>query len=290
MLDMTGKVAIVAGAGSVGPADSKIWGNGKATAILLARQGASVFLLDINEEAMAATKTIIESEGGTCATRRCDMMAAAEVQEMVQACLDRFKRIDILVNNVGGSAPGDPVAMTEEVWDRQIDFNLKTVFLGCKFVLPVMVEQGKGAIVNIASVAGMRNDFLSGRSHVGYSASKAGVIQLSRSVAGTYAKQGIRVNTVVPGLMHTPLVEYPDAEQPGRGHLAHPDRLPLEHHLPQRQRLAGGLTDPQVLLQQLHPVRRLPRVVVPPQRHDVRPLGVTEVHQVVVELGHVLAR
>ena len=76
--------------------------------------------------------------------------------------------------------PGDPVAMTEEVWDRQIDFNLKTAFLGCKYAIPVMLEQGKGAIVNIASVAGMRNDFLSGRSHVGYSASKAGVIQLSR--------------------------------------------------------------------------------------------------------------
>jgi NAD(P)-dependent dehydrogenase (short-subunit alcohol dehydrogenase family) len=97
--------------------------------------------------------------------------------------------------------------MTEEVWDRQIDSNLKTTFLGCKYAIPVMLEQGKGAIVNIASVAGMRNDFLSGRSHVGYSASKAGVIQLSRSVAGTYAKQNIRVNTVVPGLMHTPLVE-----------------------------------------------------------------------------------
>jgi NAD(P)-dependent dehydrogenase (short-subunit alcohol dehydrogenase family) len=208
MLDMAGKVAIVAGAGSVGAAGSKIWGNGKATAILLARQGASVFLLDVNEAAMAETKTIIESEGGTCSTHRCDMTIAADVQEMVQACVDRFKRIDILVNNVGGSAPGDPVAMSEEVWDRQIDFNLKTAFLGCKFVLPVMLGQGKGAIVNIASVAGMRNDFLSGRSHVGYSASKAGVIQLSRSVAGTYAKQGIRVNTVVPGLMHTPLVEY----------------------------------------------------------------------------------
>jgi NAD(P)-dependent dehydrogenase (short-subunit alcohol dehydrogenase family) len=208
MLDMTGKVAIVAGAGSVGPAGSKLCGNGKAAAILLARQGASVFLLDINAEAMAETSAIIEAEGGVCATHRCDMMVAADVQEMVQACVDRFKRIDVLVNNVGGSAPGDPVAMTEEVWDRQINFNLKTAFLGCKYVLPVMVGQGKGTIVNIASVAGMRNDFLSGRSHVGYSASKAGVIQLSRSVAGTYAKQGIRVNTVVPGLMHTPLVEY----------------------------------------------------------------------------------
>lgn len=204
MLSMAGKVAIVTGAGSVGPG----WGNGKATATLLARQGASVFLLDINPAAVAETQAIIEGEGGTCATHVCDMLIAADVQEMVQACVDRFKRVDILVNNVGGSAPGDPVSMTEEVWDRQIDFNLKTTFLGCKYVIPVMLQQGgKGAIVNIASVAGMRNDFTSGRSHVGYSASKAGVIQLSRSTAGTYARKGIRVNTVVPGLMHTPLVE-----------------------------------------------------------------------------------
>ena len=92
---------------------------------------------------------------------------------MVQACLNRFKRIDILVNNVGGSAPGDPVSMPEEVWDRQIDINLKTVFLGCKYVLPVMEAQGKGAIVNLSSVAGLRNDGHGGRVHVGYSASKA---------------------------------------------------------------------------------------------------------------------
>jgi NAD(P)-dependent dehydrogenase (short-subunit alcohol dehydrogenase family) len=208
MLSMKGKVAIVTGAGSVGPVNSKIWGNGKATAVLLARQGASVFLVDINEAAANETRSIIASEGGVAAVHHCDMTVADKVQGMVQACLERFKRIDILVNNVGGSAPGDPVAMPEEVWDRQINFNLKTAFLGCKYVLPVMVEQGKGAIVNLASVAGLRNDFLSGRSHVGYSAAKAGVIQLSRSVAGTYAKKGIRVNTVVPGLMHTPLVEY----------------------------------------------------------------------------------
>ena len=100
------------------------------------------------------TRQIIEGEGGTCAVHRCDMLVAAEVQEMVQACLDRFKRIDILVNNVGGSAPGDPVSMSEEVWDRQIDMNLKTAFLGCKYVLPVMEAQGKGAIVNMSSVAG----------------------------------------------------------------------------------------------------------------------------------------
>ena len=203
MLSMKGKVAIVTGAGSVGPG----WGNGKATATLLARQGASVFLVDINLAAARETQEIVEKAGGIAEIHSADMTNAADVQEMVQACVARYGRIDILVNNVGGSAPGDPVAMAEEVWDHQIDLNLKTAFLGCKYAIPVMLEQGKGAIVNIASVAGMRNDFLSGRSHVGYSASKAGVIQLSKSVAGTYAKKNIRVNTVVPGLMHTPLVE-----------------------------------------------------------------------------------
>jgi NAD(P)-dependent dehydrogenase (short-subunit alcohol dehydrogenase family) len=216
MLNMAGKVAIVTGAGSVGPG----WGNGKATATLLARQGASVFLVDINVAAVNETSAIITGEGGICAVHRCDMMIAADVADMVQACLSQFKRLDVLVNNVGGSAPGDPVSMTEEVWDRQIDFNLKTAFLGCKYALPVMVEQGKGAIVNIASVAGIRNDFGSGRVHVGYSASKAGVIQLSRSTAGAYAKKGVRVNTVVPGLMHTPLVETRLAKTVGNNDLA----------------------------------------------------------------------
>ena len=124
MLSMKGKVAIVTGAGSVGPG----WGNGRATATLLARQGASVLLADINRDAAAETLAGIEKEGGTAAVHIADAMIAADVQEMVQACLTRFKRLDILVNNVGGSAPGDPVAMSEDVWDRQIDFNLKTAF------------------------------------------------------------------------------------------------------------------------------------------------------------------
>ena len=208
MLDMSGKVAIVTGAGSVGPG----WGNGKAAATLLARQGASVFLVDINLAAAEETHAIIAAEGGTSATHRTDMLIAAEVEAMVAACLARFGRLDILVNNVGGSAPGDAVTMTEEVWDRQIDFNLKTVFLGCKYALPVMERQvmergGKGAVVNVSSVAGLRNDGHGGRTHVGYSSSKAAVIQFSRSTAGAWAAKGVRVNTVVPGLMHTPLVE-----------------------------------------------------------------------------------
>jgi len=205
--DLSGRVAIVSGAGSVGPG----WGNGKATATLLARQGAAVFLLDINEAAARETAGIIEGEGGTCAVHRTDMLDSASVQEMVQACLDRFKRIDILVNNVGGSEPGSAETLSEEAWDRQIDFNVKTAFLGCKHVLPTMVTQGNGAIVNTASVAGLRVS--ANRPQIGYTASKSAVIGLSKSVAATYAKQGIRCNTVIPGLMHTPLVEYRLARQ-----------------------------------------------------------------------------
>ena len=208
MLDLTGKVAIVTGAGSVGPG----WGNGRATATLLARQGASVFLVDVEAAAVAETAGIIEGEGGSCAVHQCDMLDSASVQRMVQACIARFGRIDILVNNVGGSEPGDPVSMPEEVWDRQIDFNLKTVFLSCKHAIPVMQAQGKGAIVNIASIVGIRNE-PAGRVLVGYSAAKAGVIQFSKSTAGAFAKHGIRCNTVVPGLMHTPLVEHRLARQ-----------------------------------------------------------------------------
>jgi len=202
MFSLAGKVALVTGAGSVGPG----WGNGKATATLLARQGAAVFALDVVEAAVAETGAIIAAEGNTCATHRCDMLVAEEVEAAVAACMARFGRIDILVNNVGGSAPGGPADMAEADWDRQIDLNLKTPFMGCKYVLPVMLAQGGGAIVNIGSVAGLR--MAAGRIHSAYSASKAGVIAFSKSVAMGHAKQGIRCNTVVPGLMHTPLVEH----------------------------------------------------------------------------------
>jgi NAD(P)-dependent dehydrogenase (short-subunit alcohol dehydrogenase family) len=120
----------------------------------------------------------------------------------------------VLVNNVGGSAAGGPVEMSEEVWDAQVDFNLKSVFLGCKHVLPVMERQGGGAIVNIASTSGLR---WTGAAQVAYAATKAGVIQLSRVVAAQYASKNIRVNTVVPGQLHTPMVEARLAKQRAGG-------------------------------------------------------------------------
>ena len=153
---------------------------------------------------MAETAGRIAAEGGrfapcaaTCRRRRPSPRLVAEV-------VARHGRIDVLVNNVGGSAPGRPVEMAEEVWDLQIDINLKSVFLTCKHVLPVMEAQGGGAIVNLASTSGIR---WTGAAQVAYAASKAGVIQLSRVVAVQYAAKGIRVNTVVPGQMHTPMVE-----------------------------------------------------------------------------------
>ena len=201
MLRLDEKVAFVTGIGSVGAG----WGNGKATATLLARQGARVFGVDIDLDAAKETQAIIEGEGNTCTVRRCDMTDSDDVAAAVAECVEQFGRIDILVNNVGGSAPGGPATMTEELWDRQVEFNLKTAFLGCHHVLPVMLSHGGGAIVNLSSVAGNRQH--EGRPHAAYSATKAAIVELSRSIAIQHAKEGIRCNAVLPGLMHTPLVE-----------------------------------------------------------------------------------
>ena len=202
MLDLPERVAVVTGAGSVGPG----WGNGKATAVLLARQGAKIFAIDINEAAAHETQALIAEEGGECVAYRCDMTQAGEVKQAIDACMERFGAIDILVNNVGGSAAGDPVAMSEEVWDSQIDLNLKTAFLGCKYVLPIMERQQSGVVINISSIAGLRQH-VDGRVNVAYSAAKAGLAGLSNSVAMKYVKKGVRCNAIVIGVMHTPLVE-----------------------------------------------------------------------------------
>ncbi|HYL89313.1 MAG TPA: SDR family oxidoreductase [Burkholderiales bacterium] len=190
------KVAIVTGAGSIGPG----WGNGRATVVRFVEEGAQVFAVDRNE---AALKETVERAPGI-ATHVCDVTDGNAIAGMVKACLDKLGRVDILVNNVGGSAAGGPVEMTEEAWDAQVDLNLKSVFLGCKHVLPVMERQGAGAIVNIGSASGIR---WSGSAQVAYAATKAGVIQLSRVVAVQYAPKGIRVNCVIPGQLHTPMVE-----------------------------------------------------------------------------------
>jgi len=204
------KVAIVTGAGCVGSG----WGNGRAVAVRFAQEGAKIFAVDKNAESMEETLKYIREAGGDVTPWTCDVTNSAEVAAMVQACRDKYGRVDILVNNVGGSARGGPVDLSEEAWDAQLDFNLKSVFLTCKYVLPLMEAQGGGAIVNTASTSGTR---WTGAAQVGYASAKAGVIQFSRVVAVEYAKKNIRVNTVIPGQMHTPMVETRLAKQRASG-------------------------------------------------------------------------
>lgn len=194
------KVAIITGAGSVGAG----WGNGRAAAVIFAQEGAKVFAVDLKRESMDETVSLVREAGCEMVTHTCDVTDGQQVATMVKACIEAFGKIDVLVNNVGGSAPGGAVALSEEAWDRQLNFNLKSVFLTCKHVIPPMEQAGGGSIINTASTSGIR---WTGSPQVGYAASKAGIIQFSRVTAVEYAPKRIRVNTVIPGQMHTPMVE-----------------------------------------------------------------------------------
>ena len=196
------KVALVMGAGSSGPG----WGNGKATSVLFAREGAKLLCVDIEPDAAAETAAIIAGEGGRAEAQAADVSRADQVEATVARCLALYGRIDVLHNNVGILEVGGPVEASEESWDRIMAVNLKSMFLTCKHVLPVMERQGKGAIVNVASIAAIR---WLGVPYVSYSASKAGVVQLTRSVALQYAAKGIRANAILPGLMNTPMIVEP---------------------------------------------------------------------------------
>ncbi|MBB75496.1 MAG: 3-oxoacyl-ACP reductase [Planctomycetaceae bacterium] len=195
------KVALVMGAGSIGPG----WGNGKAAAVRYAREGARVFAVDIQESAAQETRQLIEAEGGQCIAFQTDVSQAAEVDACVASCVGQFGRIDILHNNVGLFATGGVEDVTEAEWDHLFAVNVKSMYLTCKACLPQMVRQRRGAIVNISAIAAMRHV---GYSCISYAAGKAAVNQLTRSIAVDYAQRGIRANTILPGLIHTPLVEH----------------------------------------------------------------------------------
>lgn len=210
---LAGRVAIITGAGSVGPG----WGNGRAAAVRFAEEGATVIATDIDLGATAETRALLDATGATYAIERCDVTDSASIAALVGRVLARFGRIDALVNNVGGSAKGGAVEMSEEVWLKQLTYNLTSVFLMCKHVLPAMKAQRGGAIVNTASTSGIR---WTGAAQVAYAAAKAGVIQFSRVTAVEYAPWNVRVNTVVPGQMHTPMVEARLAHQREGGDVA----------------------------------------------------------------------
>ncbi len=191
------KVALVFGAGSIGPG----WGNGKATAVAYAREGAKILAIDLNLAAAQETADIIAGEGGVGAAIAADVTKSDDVQRVVEQCLALHGRIDILHNNVGMAWVGGPVEMTEKTWNDSLQLNVGSLFLTCKHVLPVMEAQGAGAIVNVSSIASIR---WLGTPYIGYAASKAAVNQFTQAIALQYAKKGIRANAILPGMMDTP--------------------------------------------------------------------------------------
>src|SRR5947199_3591744 len=198
---LKGKTAMVVGAGSIGPG----WGNGKATAVTFAREGARVFCVDRNGTAAQETVDTIASEGGTASAFTADVSRAAEVEAMVAACLKTFGRVDVLDNNVGIAEMGSVVEVTEAEWDRVFAVNLKSAFLAMKHVIPVMQKQGGGSIINISSIASIRH---LGISYVSYGASKSAMNQMTKTTAVQFARDHVRVNCILPGLMKAPIVEH----------------------------------------------------------------------------------
>jgi NAD(P)-dependent dehydrogenase (short-subunit alcohol dehydrogenase family) len=193
-----GKVAIVTGAGSTpGPGV----GTGRATAILLAQEGARVLLADLHPERADETRATIEDGGGSATVFAGDMTSAAACEAMVSAAVDAFGTVDILVNNIGAAIRGTVVDTSEEDWDRALGISLRTTFLASKFAVPVMAAKGGGAIVNVGSISAIRGD-----GFVGYSAAKGGVHALTVEMAFAHGRQGIRVNAVAPGHITTPLL------------------------------------------------------------------------------------
>lgn len=206
------KVAVIVGAGCVGPG----WGNGRAEAVLFAAEGATVIGVDRDLDAMKETVELAAPHRDRFHPRRCDVGDEHAVEQLMRRVVEDFGRIDVLVNNVGGSAAGGVAELSVEQWRAQLDYNLTTTFLTCRAALPSMLAAGSGAIVNTASVAGLR---WSGAAQAGYAASKAGVIQLTRTIAMQYGPRGVRANTVVPGQLHTPLVSVRLADQRAGGDL-----------------------------------------------------------------------
>lgn len=193
------KVAVVSGAGSSGPG----WGNGKAAAVAMAREGAKIFALDVNGDAVEETAKVIREEGGTVETTTCDVSKADQVEAAVKKCMDAFGRIDVLDNNVGIIDPGGPEELSEEQWDRLMAINVKSIYLTCRHILPIMTKQGGGSIINISSIASTHS---LGYSCISYSASKGAVNAFTRDIALNYGPKGVRCNTILPGLMNTPLI------------------------------------------------------------------------------------
>ena len=194
---LAGKVAIITGAGSSSPGV----GNGKAAAILFAREGAQVLLVDVAPERAEETLSIIQAEGGSASVFAADVTRAEDCRRMVEAAMDRYGRLDVLDNNVGISRRGTVLEIREEDWDYVMAVNVKSIVLASKYAIPQMRESGGGSIINISSIAGLR-----AHSSTPYTTSKAAVQGLTISMAADHGPEGIRVNCIAPGLVYSPMV------------------------------------------------------------------------------------
>ena len=194
---LEGKVAIVTGAGSSGPGI----GNGRATAVLLAREGARVLLVDLFEDRAKETQAMVAQEGGVASVCQADVTRGADCQRMVEAALQQYGRLDVLVNNVGISKRGTVLDVTEEEWDRVMAVNVKSMVLSSRHAIPAMKRTGGGSIINISSTGALR-----AHGHTPYSASKAAVLGLTMSMAVDHGPDNIRVNAIAPGRVYTPMV------------------------------------------------------------------------------------
>jgi NAD(P)-dependent dehydrogenase (short-subunit alcohol dehydrogenase family) len=195
---LRGKVAIVTGAGSRGPG----LGNGKAAAILFAREGARVLCVDLAVARAEETVALIRAEGGEAAALAADVTRADDCRAMVEAAVARWGGLDVLHNNVGMESRKDLLETTEEEWDRVLEVDLKSVFLATRAVVPAIVARGGGSVICVSSIAGHR-----GHGRTAYAAAKAGIEGFVRSVAVQLGPQGVRINAIAPGTVWTPMVE-----------------------------------------------------------------------------------
>jgi NAD(P)-dependent dehydrogenase (short-subunit alcohol dehydrogenase family) len=194
---LDGKVAIIAGGGAAGDGI----GNGRAAAILLARAGTRVVVVDLDKAAAERTVEMIRAEGGVAQAIGADLTEDAECRRAVEAALDHFARLDFLDNNIGISSRGSVVDEPQETWQRMMRLNVEAMFLASKHAIPAMRRTGGGAIVNISSISALRP-----RGLTIYTTTKAAIIGLTRAMAVDHGKDGIRVNCVAPGPVYTPMV------------------------------------------------------------------------------------
>ncbi len=205
---LAGKVAVVTGAGSSGPGV----GTGKAISVVLAREGASVLLVDKVPERAEETLALVKQAGGEGRVFEADISRSGDCEAMVDAAVADYGGVDILVNNAAVTRHVSVLETSEELYEAILGVNLRGAFMACKFAIPALVARGGGSIVNIGSIASIRD---SGSTHPAYAASKAALLGLTVDLAGAYGPANVRVNAVLPGIIATPMAEQVGASRGG---------------------------------------------------------------------------